>query len=335
MQTNNIAVVVATGPRSGSEAFSLFLEAWREQFTKHAAMLVVVGDGESPMVRCGETTLCVSKVMRADGSNFSDLIFNRNSGVSNLGLAFIARFLPAVDVIVTLDENALPEGDTIGDHLHTLQRRESLSWLATSPRDIHGIPDAVRSEAPVVVSHGITRSLENALDATFYTGPIPRSVYAPIQGTNLAFRREVLEYVYFAPMGPRVGMDGFADIWMGIFLKRALDATNRAIYSGGATVCRERSSRLPIDFPAQKRARHLNETLWQGEETDSYFTLYAEKRERWTDFCSHAGSDAATLNTPITKYGPGASVISASGVQPPGHVRPYLPESHEKGSGPL
>lgn len=341
MNQTKIAVVVRTASHLDSATFQVFLEGWRDQFNQHDVELVVVQDGDNPTVHYGEATKSVSEVMRAGGSNFCDLIFNRNNGVRNLGFAFVARFLPEVDVIVTLDEDVLPRGDTIGDHLKTLEERVPLSWMSTASRFLRGFPYDVRSEAPVMVSHGIGNGANDPdaptqlgmgqPDAIFYKGPIPKGIYTPIWGMNLAFRRQVLEHFYFAPMGPRVGMNHFADIWMGIFLKRALDEANIAIYSGGATVHHEKTPQMFGDLQKQVRALHLNETLWQGDESDPYFTLYAEKRERWADFCACAPLGAATSTAPFTKYGPGASVITDEGIQPPGHVRPHQPEGYEKG----
>ena len=78
--------------------------------------------------------------------------------------------------------------------------------------------------------------------ADSYRGPIPRGIYAPICGMNLAWNIEALPYMYWCPCKELPGAERFDDIWMGINLTREFDELGWAIYSGGATCRHERAS---------------------------------------------------------------------------------------------
>ena len=67
---------------------------------------------------------------------------------------------------------------------------------------------------------------------SIYKGVFPRGVYFPFCGMNIAFKRKMLPYVYYAPMGHRVGIDRFADIWLGIHLRRICDDNDWSIATG-------------------------------------------------------------------------------------------------------
>lgn len=295
-----LAVVV---PSVRDECLQRFEEAWREQFERHDVLLVVVRDGDTPKLETEGQTWSVEQVMDAPrelrgGCQASHLIYNLNDGVRNLGFAYIARFRHDVETIITLDDDVLPHGDTLGDHLQVLEQRVPISWLSTASEFMRGFPYAVRDEAPVMVSHGIWHGVKD-FDAptqlvrgnpedpsiTFFKGPIPRGVLAPVCGMNLAFRREVLEHLYFAPMGHRVGLDRFADIWMGICLKRALDEAGQALVSGYASVWHERASNVLTNLEKEAKGLRLNEGFWRGDDSgNKYFEIYAEARQQWGEW---------------------------------------------------
>ena len=71
-----IGVVV---PTIRPENFAKFIKAWQPLFDKHHVWLYKVEDGENPTVN-GES---VKSVM----GDYSDLIYNFNDGVRNLGFA--------------------------------------------------------------------------------------------------------------------------------------------------------------------------------------------------------------------------------------------------------
>lgn len=274
-----ITIVV---PTIREENYKQFVEAWTPLINKYGCKLVKVTDGENPTVE-GKS---VEEVM----GDYADLIFNLNDGVRNLGFAYVAKFLPEADVIITLDDDTKPLNDTIKDHWMTLQARVCTSWLPTASRYMRGFPYGVRTEAEVVLSHGIwegvkdwdapTQLVAGNPDVSFYKGPIPKGVFYPMCGMNIAFKRKMLPYMYFAPMGHKVGLDRFADIWCGIESKKVIDEKGWAVVTGLATVRHERASNVWKNLQKEAKGLEMNEKY--GE--DDYFKMYEEKRARWKEF---------------------------------------------------
>jgi len=248
-----------------------------------------VQDGDTPLLQVdGETeSICVETVM---GDKYR-LLYNHNDGVRNAGFYYVARALPQIEVIITLDDDVAPIGDTIQDHLDALDMYVPVSWMSTASEFMRGFPYGVRDEAEVVLSHGVwngvrdwdapTQLVRGNREVNFYRGPIPKGVFYPMCGMNLAFKRKLLPWMYFAPMGPRVGMDRFADIWCGIESKRVIDDKGWAVVSGYATVLHERASNVWSNLQKEARGLELNERFWQGDVEDPYFDEYRERREQW------------------------------------------------------
>ena len=282
---DNLAVVV---PTIRPERYKEFLRAWQKLFSGYDVDLITVWDGNRPYLTHNNKKYSLKKIMGED----QDLIYNKNDGVRNLGFAYIAKALPQVDTIITLDDDVKPIGDPLGAHLMALKRPKPVSWLSTLLDDYpRGFPYGVRKEAEVVLSHGVwygvadwdapTQLVRGNPSVRFYTGPIPKGVYFPMCGMNLAFKRKLLPYVYYAPMGYRVGLDRFADIWLGITLKKIIDKKGWAVVSGYAPVYHKRASNVWTNLRKEVEGLELNETFWAGDEKDAYFKLYNKERRRW------------------------------------------------------
>lgn len=279
-----IAVVVPT-IRDMKE----FKEAWSDLLHKHNAALVVVYDGENPYVESTDTggSYSVSEIM----GEHADVIFNFNDGVRNLGFAFAKKYLKA-DIIISLDDDVRPYGDTIQDHIDALDGRYPLSWMNTSMTDwMRGVPYNIRNEAECWVSHGVWKGVPDygaieqltqpIRDQDFYRGAFPYGVRFPFCAMNFAFKVEALPYIYQAPMGQSVRLDRFADIWGGIELKNDLDLLDKAIVTGFAYVFHNRASNVYKNLQKEARGIELNDHY--GD--DEYFKLFADKRARWKEFC--------------------------------------------------
>lgn len=292
-----IAVVVPTIRPKEMEAFTA---TWRDLLAAHDAWLVAVEDGENPSVRAiqyfqdGKGRLGYTPTLHCEAE--MDLIYNFNDGVRNLGFFYIANGLPNVKYIITLDDDTRPHGDTIADHVHALKQKVPISWFSHSSRYMRGFPYAVRHEADVWVSHGIWNGVadwdaptqlvdcqDGQPHVEFISGPVPKGALIPVCGMNLGFRREALPYVYFAPMGPKVGLHRFADIWMGINLKRKLDELGKAMVTGMAVVNHERASNVWKNLQQEALGLELNETYWQGKQDHPYFQTYDAARKAWEE----------------------------------------------------
>ena len=278
--TKRIAVVV---PTVRPETMHAFKAAWLAQFERHNALLIEVRDGAEPLVN----GLTAGDLLGPD----ADLICNHTDAVRNLGFAYVAKCLPDVEIVVTLDDDTRPYGDTIGDHLDALARRFPLSWMSTASEYVRGVPYGVRDEAECVVSHGVwhgvadwdapTQLIRGNPPVTFYKGAIPRGVLFPFCGMNVAFHRRMMPWMYWAPMGPRFGIDRFGDIWLGIHLKRLCDERGWAIATGYAAVRHERASNVWKNLQKEAVGLEMNETYWQEEESTAYGYQYRAMRERW------------------------------------------------------
>ena len=284
-----IAVIV---PTIRPEKMEGFRKAWQPLFKKHNVRLIVVWDGEDPHVE--DTWIGTNLKNNAEEilGKDADLIYNFHSGVRNLGFAYVAKFLPEVEVLISLDDDTVPIGDPIADHLQTLEKHFPISWFSTASEYTRGFPYGVRVEAECVFSHGIwfgvpdfdapTQLVQGVHEIDFYKGAIPKGVYAPICGMNIAFKRKILPYVYFAPNSHNVGR--FDDIFMGINLKKICDEKGWAIATGFAQVQHDRASNVFKNLQRESLGIELNETYWQGDESHPYFKVYKEKHKRWKEF---------------------------------------------------
>lgn len=282
---SKIAVVVPT-IESRKEIFANFMEAWSPLFEKHDVEFIRVLDGETPTV-FGETA---QEVM----GKYADCLSNFNAGIRNLGFAFIAKYLPHIEYIITLDDDETPIGDPIQDHIHALKKRVPVSWISTAVDDYtRGFPYLIRNEAEVVLSHGVWEGVADWDAATqlvlgshrpihFYRGPIPKGVYYPMCSMNLAFKRKMLPYIYHAPWA--LGVNRFDDILTGVESKREIDKNGWAAVTGYARVHHERASDVYNNLRNEAPGMELNEHFWEGNEDHPYFKIYREKYKIWQRF---------------------------------------------------
>lgn len=275
-----IGVIV---PTIREEKFKEFFAAWAGLFEKHQVVLYIVRDGEKPTVN-GES---IESVM---GKKYASLIYNFNDGVRNLG--FAKAYQDGCDVFISLDDDVLPDGDPIQDHLDILNSHAPISWMNTVD-DIYmrGFPYWARTEAEVVFSHGLWKGVYDFDASTqLVLGtqtpkhrkmPIPKGVLAPICVMNVAFKRKVMPFYYQAPMFKN--LNRFADIWSGIEVKKAIDENGWAMVSGYATIHHNRASNPFVNLVKEARGVGMNEKY--GE--DEYFKLYWKNLKLWQEFLKH------------------------------------------------
>lgn len=301
-----ISVVV---PTIRPQSFAVFMDKWADLFRRYQVKVFPVFDGEE--VKYTTYKNYNFETLTGIPEEYKDVVFNLNDGVRNLGFLEAIKY-PSTSVILTLDDDVYPiDGtDPIKEHLDALYerwdlggsdweaRRFPISWFTTASEYMRGFPYGVRSEAEVWVSHGVwegvhdydgpTQLVNGNKKATFYKGPIPKGALFPCCGMNLAFRVEATPYMYFAPMGKALGVQRFADIWMGVRMKRQLDIIDKAVVSGYSTVWHSRASNVFNNLEQEAKGIKWNETWWDRfstSEEDSqnvaYFAMYAEKRQQW------------------------------------------------------
>ena len=281
---NKIACVV---PTIRPEMIAAFEQNWQEQFDRYNVELIIVYDGKEPVLIHDRKKFSLRQIMGED----ADLIYNLSDCVRNLGFAYIAKYLPDTDYVATFDDDVSHLGDTIGDHLAALNKSYPVSWISTASRYMRGFPYEIREEAEAVLSHGVwegvkdydapTQLVLGNPDVTFYKGPIPKGIYYPMCGMNIMFKRKMLPYMYYAPMGHRIGMDRFTDIWLGITSKRVADKKGWSVVSGYAEVFHKRASNVYKNLVKEAKGLGLNEGFYKGEENDPYFKEYNKARKRW------------------------------------------------------
>lgn len=283
-----IAIIVPTIREDRIEAFK---KAWADQIALHDAELVVVHDGDVQCVEWKDKKFTPQEIM---GKKYLYLISKKTDACRNLGFAFVEKYM-FTDVYISLDDDVLPEGDTIGRHLEALDTNACISWVSTlAGIPVRGMPYGVREEAKVMLSHGVWSGVPD-LDAPSQLvkgvpsdfkptrGPIPKGVYFPLCAMNFAFHRDALPFAYQAPMNTH-GLDRFADIWCGIYLKREFDKRGWAVYTGHASVIHDRASNVFKNLQKEAKGLELNEGVYKFEENDEYFKLYKRCREGWVKF---------------------------------------------------
>ena len=284
------AVVVPTIPER-KEIFGKFMALWEPLFNKHNIQFIKVTDGENPQVDAEgyHPKVTPDEIM----GEYKDCLSNFNAGIRNLGFAFIAKYISGIEYILTLDDDCLPIGDPIQDHLDALNMKVPISWMSTAAEYMRGFPYGIREEAEVVLSHGVWEGVADWDAPTqlvkgsyrpveFYKGPIPKGVLYPMCSMNLAFKRKMLPHIFHAPWA--LGIHRFDDIFAGIEAKRAIDKEGWAAVSGYARIHHDRASNVFKNLANEAPGIGLNETFWTGDESHPYFKIYREKQKLWLKF---------------------------------------------------
>ncbi len=289
---SNIAIVI---PTIRPESFADFMDAWGDLFIKHNVTVVIIHDGETPLVETKNPILEKRLTAKDIMGGAENCLTNFNAGIRNLGFAYIAKSLKDIEYIITLDDDETPIGDPIQDHVDALNMFVPVSWMSTGMNKgyTRGFPYGIRDEAEVVLSHGVWENVPDWDAPTqlvlggkrpidFYRGPIPKGIYYPMCSMNLAFKRKMLPYIFHAPW--LMGINRFDDIFTGIVSKREIDKQGWAAVTGFATVNHERASNVFKNLKNEAPGIELNETFWQGDESHPYFKEYMIKYEVWKEF---------------------------------------------------
>ena len=263
-----------------------FLPAWKELLIRHDVILLTTYDADKAEdIRLNN----IGTAKQIMGKNV-DLIYPRNAGHKLLAFYYIHKYIPEVSHIICLDDDVKPVGDTIRDHINALEMRVPVSWMPIADIYTRGFPYGIRDEAEVVLSHGVWEGVPD-IDAptqliigdkpkvNYYKITIPKGVFYPMSEMNIAFKRKLLPYMYFAPTCD--GVYGADDIWAGIESKKVIDREGWAVVTGYSRVYHERASNKFEILIKQGKFIKYNETYWKQEPDDPYFKIYREKRERW------------------------------------------------------
>jgi reversibly glycosylated polypeptide/UDP-arabinopyranose mutase len=296
-----IAVIV---PTIRPESWNDFTHYWDELFVKHGVLLIKVDDqSKYPDVITLDYTknnLVPDKIITINKP--LDWVFNKTDGCRNLG--FYAAYLQSAEIFISLDDDVypLPGTDPIQDHINALNMQVSPNWMSTAQDwRVRGIP--VGGEKwPVMLSHGVwvgvpdfdapTQLLNpNVQNIAFNRTNVPHGVLFPLCIMNVAFRRELLPWMYQAPMGQRLAEfglpvgDRFADIWSGVVAKLACDLNQWGVVTGYSTIYHSRASNVFTNLRKEAIFMEQNETFvrdWQDQATtNEYILLYRRMLNAW------------------------------------------------------
>lgn len=280
-RNKEIAVVVPTIRR---ETIDKFLDAWRDLFAKHEVEFILVVDGKDQhIVHNG-----VRKNLKCD------LVSKFSAGCKQLGFLYIAKFLPDIEYIIAIDDDCFPIGDPIQDHIDQLNRKVPISWLSTASEPMRGFPYKVRTEAPCMLSHGVwegnydwdapSQLFKGDTKVELYKGVIPKGIFFPMCGMNLAWRREALPYIFFAPVGAFKGAERWDDIFAGVPIVKDFAKLNWGIVSGYAKVNHLRASNVFTSLAKEAVGILHGEEFYKDPENykgDKWFDDFRDKRKKW------------------------------------------------------
>lgn len=269
-----------------------FLKDWEEEF-KDSTIYVVVDRYASDNIRLGpkEAFKCPNVDLNLKHFFWEDIsqdlgddawiISRGSSAVRNFG--FIKAWKDGADVIITLDDDCYPIaqypsfvqshvqrlfGVTTSDSWHPVIHNIPTRGMPNSAFDEVGlsvggwlgIPDI---SAAVQLDWKRYEKLWNNSTDDFQCGVIPTGKYYAMSGMNLAFTRDLIPLMYFAPTGSAFEYDRFEDIWCGIIQKKICDHLHIATYFGYPFVLHNRASDPVKNLELEKKGNNLNETFWQ------------------------------------------------------------------------
>lgn len=276
--------VVVVVPTIREDRIKQFLDAWQ-----WPCQVIVVEDNPEKTFAIGGVDHYAWPNIRQDLGTDEWIIPRRTDCIRSYG--FWKAYQTGKPYIVTLDDDCLPveQGGSqialqfLRKHIENLQSQSLDRWWNTIAGDYpRGYPyEQWTGSCPAGISHGLwTNVLDyDSLSQLHYRRAepplmmhrerhVPRGLYFPMCGMNLAWRREYTPLMYFLLMGQdhqgnRYPFDRFGDIWCGIIAKKILDHLGVTVWSGGPFVRHERASNVWANFDKEHEGIKANESFWQ------------------------------------------------------------------------
>ena len=269
------AIVV---PTIREESIIKFLEQWQQEFKDH--VVIIVEDNPEPSFNVTGSNIrhfCWIDIDKELGKD-SWIIPRRTDCVRSFG--YYKAYHESVDMIVTLDDDCYPASSKgfLQKHFEKLYvPAESNAWTSTGAGVLpRGMPYyKVERRAECIINHGlwtnvpdfdaITQLVNTRFRHAFepINQVIPKGIYFPMCGMNLAFKPNAASAMYFLLMGKDWPFDRFGDIWCGIFVKRICDHLGYGVKSGEPLVHHQRASNVWANLRKELPGYEVNETLWQ------------------------------------------------------------------------
>jgi len=270
-----IAIVVPTVRQNN---ITQFLQRWEEEFKE--CTIIVIEDNPEPSFELKGKNLLHFSWTEIDKELGKDawIIPRRTDCIRSFG--YYKAYQLGADIIITLDDDCypIPGSQFIKKHLEALNTpAESKAWVSTGngllPR---GMPYFnLNRSVECVINHGlwtnvpdfdaVTQLVNSRLKLVFepVNQTIPRGMYFPMCGMNVAFKRKIVPAMYFLLMGKDWPFDRFGDIWAGLFVKKICDHLGYGVKSGEPLVEHQRASNVWVNLRKELPGYEVNETLWQ------------------------------------------------------------------------
>lgn len=283
MMIKNICVVI---PTIREEHIKVFLRKWQNHFS-NCSVIIIEDNPEKtfslPNWVKHYSWEDIEKELKSDGW----IIPRRSPAIRSFG--FLKSIQQGAEIIVTLDDDCLPEKGIKGNFIDNIVQNLNKEWnddrwwttLRGESLFPRGYPYLIRNKKQrTVAHHGLWSNIPDLDGRTQKNNPdfrtkafrktekVPRGQYFPMSSMNLAFKKEVVTLFYMLLMGEdnngnRWGYDRFDDIWAGIFSKKICDHLGLAISSGYPSVSHARASDVDENIRKERRGIEDNEWLWE------------------------------------------------------------------------
>jgi hypothetical protein len=215
--------------------------------------------------------------------DLSWIVPSNSSACRSFGYYIAGQMADVGDIVLTLDNDCYPESMVpywIAGHRQALANHATTEWVDTfsGGPPARGFPYRIRGIHETWLSHGLWSGVPD-LDAPTWlhypdlrlpptpagtTQAIPRGVFFPMCGMNLAWRPALTPALYFGLFGPAYGFDQFDDIWAGVLVKKVCDHLGYAVRSGAPSVRHRKQSDVYVNLLKQTPGMEMNEHLWQA-----------------------------------------------------------------------
>lgn len=263
---NQVSVAVVV-PSNRPDSLERWQREWKEEFDREKVKVYVVRDEPETW-----------RQIRRDLGEADWIIPVKTDCIRSYG--FWQAWRDGAETIVTLDDDCYPWGMPVSQHQYWLSKDgfdDSWGWVSTiegvRPR---GLPDsAVR---PTMLNVGGWTNIPDVTGKTQLAGYgawhcveryVPRYVFFPMSGMNLAFRREITPLMYFGLMGHAIrdpetswGVHRLGDIWCGLLAKKVCDHLGYQVHIGDPLVRHDRASNPHRNVELEAPGEAPNEWLW-------------------------------------------------------------------------
>lgn len=299
-----VSVVV---PTIREESINKFLQEWEKEFFENSEFnvnLIIMEDNPKKKFRLKEGKSIIHydwQDIDRDLAQDSWIIPRRSDCIRSYG--YWKAWLSKPDLIITLDDDCYPL-----NHYYTSQKKGFFSkqgflrghwdrimngvtstqnfWTNTILKERpRGFPYLNRTKdvytSNIILNHGLWYNVPDFDAKTHLSLPktegltgfeinqiIPKNIYYPMCGMNLAWKPSATPALYFLLMGQNAkgeswNYDRFGDIWAGIIFKKIADHLQYSVASGYPIIWHAKASNVFANLKKEAPGMEMNETFWE------------------------------------------------------------------------